>query len=97
MNTGKFEFGWDSRMDPVMPIQYKNKKFGLAICHRSEDCCIKLFGHTSFLCARCTGILMGFALVLLFQYLSLPSITVPWVVSAGLMMAAIIIGMKKRL
>jgi len=92
MNLWNVEFNWDSRIGPVMSIHYKSKKFGLAICHRQEDRCIKLFGHTSFLCARCTGILAGFALVLLFQYLSLPSITVPWVVSVGLMIPLIIDG-----
>jgi uncharacterized membrane protein len=92
MNIGNFEFGWDSRMGPVMSIRYKSKKFDLAFCHRQEDRCIKLFGHTSFLCARCSGILAGLGLVLLFLYLSLPSITVPWVVSVGLMIPLIVDG-----
>ena len=92
MNLGNVEFNWDARMGPVMSIHYKSRKFGFAICHRQEDRCIKLFGHTSFLCARCTGILAGFALVLLFPCLYLPSITVPWVVSVGLMIPLIIDG-----
>jgi len=92
MNIGDIEFDWNARMGPVMSIHYKNKKFGFAICHRQKDRCIKLFGHTSFLCARCTGILVGFALVLLFQCLSLPSITISWVVSVGLMIPLIVDG-----
>lgn len=92
MNLGNVEFNWDAGMGPVMSIHYKSKKFGFAICHRQEDRCIKLFGHTSFLCARCTGILAGFVLVLLFQCLSFPGIIVPWAVSVGLMIPLIIDG-----
>ncbi len=92
MNIGKFEFGWDSRMGPVMSIHYKKKDICFAICHRQEDRCIKLFGYTSFLCARCTGILVGFALMVSFQYLYRPSVTVPWLVSVGLMIPLIVDG-----
>ena len=92
MNIGKFEFNWDARMGPVMFIHYKNKRIGFAICHREEDRCIKLFGHTSFLCARCTGILIGFVLALFICYLPFLNITLPWLISVGLMAPLIVDG-----
>ena len=92
MNVGKLELSWDARMGPVMFIHCKNKKFGFTICHRQEDRCINLFGHTSFLCARCTGILIGFILTLPFCCLHSLNITTPWPVSIALMIPLIVDG-----
>jgi uncharacterized membrane protein len=72
----KFEFKCDTNIGPLLIIKYKKKKIGFAFCHRRSDSCFRIFGHTSFLCARCTGIMIGFALFGLLSYfnLSIPSI-----------------------
>jgi len=51
------------------------KQVGLAFfCHRQEERCIKMFGYTSFLCARCTGLVVGaiLSVLLLFAGIILP-------------------------
>ena len=93
MNIIKFELKWDAQMGPVMFIHYKeSQRISFAIRHRQDDPRFKLFGHTSFLCARCTGILIGFVLALPFCYLPLLNITVPWLISVGLMVPLIVDG-----
>ena len=57
----KFELSWDSRAGPILFISFRKRKIGLALfCHRKETRCFNIFGHKSFLCARCTGICVGF-------------------------------------
>lgn len=71
------EIKWIPRAGPVLFFSWKNKRWGLAFfCHRQEDRCLKLFGHTSFLCARCFGICIGasLALLLLLAHMAIPMI-----------------------
>ena len=56
----RLEIGWSSHVGPTIVMRYKDKSIGLVFCHRRKERCLKIFGHTSFLCARCTGILTGF-------------------------------------
>jgi len=92
MNIWNFEFNWEDRMGPVMFINHKGKKFGFAICHRQEERCIRLFGHTSFLCSRCTGILIGFMFLLL---LPIQNMTLSWFISIALMLPMTIDGLTQ--
>lgn len=56
-------FDWDKRSGPVLYVSWKSKKIGVFLfCHRKEERSLKLFGHTSFLCARCIGTLSGLLL-----------------------------------
>jgi len=62
-------------MGPVLFVALKGKKFYLALfCHRIEERCIKIGRYTSFLCARCTGLVVGavLAAVLLWLHFALP-------------------------
>jgi len=62
----KIECNWSKRAGPYLLVKYKNKRLKLfLICHRKKERCIQICGHTSFLCARCTGLYMG-AIVSLF-------------------------------
>jgi len=71
----KFEFRWTRHIGPLLIIKYKKKRIGIAFCHRQKNRCLTISGHTSFLCARCIGILIGFLLYYIsisFFNLSLP-------------------------
>lgn len=58
----KFAFRWSSKAGPLLVIQYRNQTVGAFLfCHRDRERCIRIFGYTSFLCARCTGLCIGVA------------------------------------
>ncbi|MDR0460817.1 MAG: DUF2085 domain-containing protein [Nitrososphaerota archaeon] len=70
-----FKFSWLPRAGPVLFVTFRDKRFGLNFfCHRLEERCIKIGKHTSFLCARCTGLVTGagLAVVLLAVSVTLP-------------------------
>jgi len=67
----KLKIRWIKHVGPSIVIRYKDKNIGLVFCHRQEERCLKILGHTSFLCARCTGILMGFFLFIVLYHFSL--------------------------
>jgi len=77
----RFEFKWDAHIGPLLIIIYKKKRVGIAFYHRRKDRCLTIFGHTSFLCARCTGMLFGF---LLYSLISRFGLSVPPFVAFGL-------------
>jgi uncharacterized membrane protein len=62
------------RAGPVLLIRIGDKQLGFAFCHRQEDRCLKIFGHTSFLCARCTGLCIGaiLSIFVLYTKITLP-------------------------
>jgi uncharacterized membrane protein len=66
------ELKWDSRAGPILLINFKTKKLGIALfCHRKPERSFTFFGHTSLVCSRCTGISLGvftFATMMLFHY-----------------------------
>ena len=72
----KVNFRWMPRAGPTLFFTLGEKEIGMAFfCHRQEDRSLKIHGHTSFLCARCTGILTGVilsGLLMLFTSISLP-------------------------
>ena len=60
-----FKFSWLPRAGPVLFVTVRGKRFGLNFfCHRLEERCIKIGNHTSFLCARCTGLVVGAGLAI---------------------------------
>jgi uncharacterized membrane protein len=70
INQGKqhlsFKFSWLPRAGPVLFVTFRDKKFCLYFfCHRLEERCIKIGNHTSFLCARCTGLVVGVGLAVM--------------------------------
>lgn len=80
-NSKQSTFGlnikWIPRAGPVLFVSWKNRRLGLAFfCHRKEDRCLKLLGHTTLLCARCVGICAGasLALLVLLVHISMPII-----------------------
>jgi uncharacterized membrane protein len=73
----RLKFAWDSRVGPTLLVSFKKWKISLVFCHRRADRCIRIFGHTSFLCARCTGLCIGVIPVLFFA-LSNTSIPIVW-------------------
>ena len=88
----RLKFEWDSRVGPLFVIRYKKKAIGFAFCHRQKDRCLNVFGHTSFLCARCTGIVIGF---ILFVLVSCFNLSVPSIAAFGLMLPLIIDGISQ--
>ena len=85
-------FKWDSRVGPMLVIRYKKKNVGFAFCHRQKDRCLTIFGYTSFLCARCTGIAIGFLLSVLVSFFNL---SFPPIVAFGLMLPLIVDGVSQ--
>lgn len=77
----RIRFKWDSRSGPLLIVAIWNTKISFAlICHRKKDHCIRIFGHTSPLCARCMGICLGTVTVLLLNLVGLtitPAISMP--------------------
>ncbi|MCL1976862.1 MAG: DUF2085 domain-containing protein [Candidatus Bathyarchaeota archaeon] len=70
-------FSWLPRVGPVLFVMVRGKKYGMSFfCHRLEERCIKIGNHTSFLCARCTGLVIGVLLAAAFLALN---ITMPLV------------------
>ena len=70
-----FNFSWLPRVGPVLFVTLRGKRYGMAFfCHRMEERCIKIGKHTSFLCARCTGLVAGagLAVMLLALNVTLP-------------------------
>lgn len=55
-------FAWKRRIGPTLTIRIGKKSYMLCICHRREDRSFKLYGYVFPLCARCTGIMIGFFL-----------------------------------
>ena len=83
-----FVFKWETRAGPVLFINFGEKKLGLALfCHRKPERSFTIFGHTSPLCSRCTGLMMGFSG---FIWLALFHVQIP-PIAAVLMMAPIMI------
>jgi uncharacterized membrane protein len=58
-------FKWDKRAGPVVTFSKGQKSIHMfLICHRREERCLRIKGHTSFLCSRCTGLCIGIALAI---------------------------------
>jgi len=73
----RIRFKWDSRSGPLLTVVIRNTKICFALfCHRRRDRCIRIFGYTSPLCARCTGICLGAVTALLFNLMGLPHISI---------------------
>ena len=88
VNKRLFEFKWDSHAGPVLFLNVGNKKIGFALfCHRKPERCFTLLGHTSPICSRCTGLLLGFTgiIALSFFHIQIP------IIAALLMMTPIIV------
>jgi uncharacterized membrane protein len=58
-------------MGPILVFKFKKIKIGLAFCHRRKERSIKVLGYTFPLCARCTGLWLGFGMGLLLRILTL--------------------------
>ena len=66
-------FKWLPRVGPVLFVTIRGKRFSMAFfCHRIEERCIKVGNYTSFLCARCTGLVIGAALAIMLLWLNIP-------------------------
>ena len=90
-----FRIRWDSRAGPVFIASIRNKKFAIALfCHRKEERCIRILGHKSVLCARCTGIFVG---ILITYFLFAIKVVVPFMFSSILMIPLLIDGVSQFL
>jgi uncharacterized membrane protein len=88
-NLPKIRLKVDSRMGPILIFESEKIKIGFAFCHRRKDRSFKMFGYTFPLCARCTGLWLGFGMGLFFRILGLH---VPSVFAIGFMLPLIIDG-----
>ena len=64
-NLPKIRLKMDSRLGPVLVFESNRTKIGFAFCHRRKDRSLRISGYTFPLCARCTGLWLGFVLGLL--------------------------------
>ncbi len=74
-NSPFLELKWGSRAGPILILHFKKRKLGFALfCHRKPERSFRLFGHTSLLCSRCTGISGGVLafVAMIFFHQSLP-------------------------
>jgi uncharacterized membrane protein len=61
-NLPKIRMKMDSRIGPTLVFESGRRKVGFAFCHRRQDRSLKILTYTLPLCARCTGLWLGFAL-----------------------------------
>ena len=61
----------DLRIGPILIFESNKMKVGLAFCHRRKDRSFKMSRHTLPLCARCTGLWLGFAMGLSLRFAGL--------------------------
>jgi uncharacterized membrane protein len=64
-NLPKIRLKMDSRVGPILVFESNRTKIGLSFCHRRKDRSIRISGYTFPLCARCTGLWLGFVMGLL--------------------------------
>lgn len=57
----------DDKYGPILYLTIRKKCFGFCLCHHDPKRSIKFFGIERFLCARCTGILIGVIITYLFD------------------------------
>jgi len=88
----EFKLKWDPRAGPVLFIKFRKRKFGLAFCHRREDRSLNFFRYTMPLCARCTGIIVGFMSFLL---LFLLNFVIPQILALVLILPLLIDGFSQ--
>jgi uncharacterized membrane protein len=67
-NLPKIRFRMDLRIGPVLIFESNITKIGFAFCHRRKDRSIKISRYTFPLCARCTGLWLGFVIGLVFRF-----------------------------
>lgn len=70
-NLPKIELKMKPRMGPALVFECKRMKIGFVFCHRRKERSIKMLGYTLPLCARCTGLWLGFGLGFFFRILGL--------------------------
>jgi uncharacterized membrane protein len=87
------EFKWDTRCGPVIVARLRNRRLSFPlICHRKPERCLTIFGHRSFLCSRCTGIVLGLIAALAFALLR---ITMPSAIAVALTLPMLIDGFSQ--
>jgi uncharacterized membrane protein len=64
-NLPKIRLKMDSRAGPILVFESNRTKIGFSFCHRRKDRSIRISGYTFPLCARCTGLWLGFVMGLL--------------------------------
>jgi len=64
----KINYGWDRKIGPNIVININEKKLGVCLCHRREDRSFKISGYFFPVCARCTGMFVGFIIVILLMH-----------------------------
>jgi len=82
----------DLRIGPILIFESNKTKVGVAFCHRRKDRSIKMSRYTFPLCARCTGLWLGFAMGLLFRFAGLHA---PLIFAVALMLPLIIDGLTQ--
>ena len=86
-------FKWDSRCGPIIVTRFRDRKLCFAlVCHRKPDRCLIIFGHRSFLCSRCTGIVLGLMATSTFALLR---ITMPSTIALTLTLPMLIDGFSQ--
>lgn len=61
-NLLKIKLKMDLRAGPVLVFESNRTKIRFAFCHRRKDRSLRISGYTFPLCARCTGLWLGFVI-----------------------------------
>ena len=72
INESSQEVEPDRKWDLPVPISVHGKPLSFCFCHRKIDRSFSVWGYTMPLCARCTGILLGFYVGLVLEILAIP-------------------------
>jgi len=91
-NLPKIRLKMDSRIGPVLVFESSKRKIGLAFCHRRKDRSLTISGYTFPLCARCTGLWLGFVMGLLVRVAGLH---MPFVFALVLMLPLTVDGLTQ--
>lgn len=91
-NLLKISLKMDLRVGPTLIFESGRRKVGFAFCHRRQDRSLKISRYTFPLCARCTGLWLGFVMGLSLRVAGLHT---PLVFAVALMLPLIADGLTQ--
>jgi uncharacterized membrane protein len=88
----KIRLGMNSRIGPILTFESNRTKIGFAFCHRRKDRSFRISRYTFPLCARCTGLWLGFVMGLLFR---VGGLHMPLIFSVALLLPLMVDGLTQ--
>gem|GEM_PF-1282531 len=91
-NLLKISLKMDLKAGPTLVFESGRRKVGFAFCHRRQDRSLKISRYTLPLCARCTGLWLGFVMGL---SLRVAGLHMPLLFALALMLPLIVDGLTQ--